>query len=67
MQFEGHQFGLTRDAIETVAKEELACCVDLELEVCVFKSYGVLSCLKLHETNLPRIFSELCLFATYIK
>ncbi|XP_068577535.1 leucine-rich repeat and guanylate kinase domain-containing protein isoform X2 [Cebidichthys violaceus] len=32
MQYEGHSYGLTRDAIEDVAKEGLACCVHMELE-----------------------------------
>lgn len=29
----GHRYGLTRDAIEAVATEGLACCVHMELEV----------------------------------
>ncbi|XP_040928280.1 leucine-rich repeat and guanylate kinase domain-containing protein isoform X3 [Betta splendens] len=32
MQYGGHSFGLTRDAIEDVAREGLACCVHMELE-----------------------------------
>ncbi|XP_075967421.1 leucine-rich repeat and guanylate kinase domain-containing protein [Anarhichas minor] len=32
MQYGGHSYGLTRDAIEDVAKEGLACCVHMELE-----------------------------------
>ncbi|KAM9846060.1 leucine-rich repeat and guanylate kinase domain-containing protein [Aulostomus maculatus] len=32
MQYGGHRYGLTRDAIENVAKEGLACCVHMELE-----------------------------------
>ncbi|XP_056281447.1 leucine-rich repeat and guanylate kinase domain-containing protein [Pseudoliparis swirei] len=31
-QYGGHRYGLTRDAIEEVAKEGLACCVHMELE-----------------------------------
>lgn len=33
MQYGGHRYGLTRDAIEDVAREGLACCVHMELEV----------------------------------
>lgn len=33
MQYGGHRFGLTRDAVEEVAKEGLACCLHMELEV----------------------------------
>ncbi|KAM6895743.1 LOW QUALITY PROTEIN: leucine-rich repeat and guanylate kinase domain-containing protein [Xenentodon cancila] len=32
MQYEGHQFGLSRDSIEDLAKVGLACCVHMELE-----------------------------------
>ncbi|XP_030006189.1 leucine-rich repeat and guanylate kinase domain-containing protein [Sphaeramia orbicularis] len=32
VQYGGHSYGLTRDAIEDVAKEGLACCVHMELE-----------------------------------
>ncbi|XP_071398892.1 leucine-rich repeat and guanylate kinase domain-containing protein [Centroberyx affinis] len=32
MQYGGHRYGLTRDAIEDVASEGLACCVHMELE-----------------------------------
>ncbi|XP_030295321.1 leucine-rich repeat and guanylate kinase domain-containing protein isoform X2 [Sparus aurata] len=32
MQFGGHRYGLSRDAIEDVAREGLACCVHMELE-----------------------------------
>ncbi|XP_074481637.1 leucine-rich repeat and guanylate kinase domain-containing protein isoform X2 [Sebastes fasciatus] len=32
MQYGGHSYGLTRDAIEEVAREGLACCVHMELE-----------------------------------
>ncbi|XP_026217676.1 leucine-rich repeat and guanylate kinase domain-containing protein isoform X2 [Anabas testudineus] len=32
MQYGGHSFGLTRDSIEDVAREGLACCVHMELE-----------------------------------
>ncbi|XP_078099174.1 uncharacterized protein lrguk isoform X3 [Sander vitreus] len=32
MQYGGHSYGLTRDAIEDVAREGLACCVHMELE-----------------------------------
>ncbi|XP_076015008.1 leucine-rich repeat and guanylate kinase domain-containing protein [Genypterus blacodes] len=32
MQYGGHSYGLTRDAIEGVAREGLACCVHMELE-----------------------------------
>ncbi|KAM3588195.1 uncharacterized protein V6R79_023856 [Siganus canaliculatus] len=32
MQYGGHRYGLTRDAVEDVAKEGLACCVHMELE-----------------------------------
>ncbi|KAF7669022.1 hypothetical protein LDENG_00260380 [Lucifuga dentata] len=32
MQYGGHHYGLTRDAIEDVAREGLACCVHMELE-----------------------------------
>uniref|UniRef100_A0A668AFP1 Leucine rich repeats and guanylate kinase domain containing n=1 Tax=Myripristis murdjan TaxID=586833 RepID=A0A668AFP1_9TELE len=32
MQYGGHRFGLSRDAIEDVAREGLACCVHMELE-----------------------------------
>ncbi|XP_045928521.1 leucine-rich repeat and guanylate kinase domain-containing protein isoform X3 [Micropterus dolomieu] len=32
MQYGGHRYGLTRDAIEDVAREGLACCVHMELE-----------------------------------
>lgn len=35
MQYGGHRYGLTRDAIEDVAREGLACCVHMELEVCM--------------------------------
>lgn len=33
MQFGGHRYGLSRDAIEDVAREGLACCVHMEMEV----------------------------------
>ncbi|XP_068611663.1 leucine-rich repeat and guanylate kinase domain-containing protein [Brachionichthys hirsutus] len=32
MDYGGHRYGLTRDAIEDVAREGLACCVHMELE-----------------------------------
>ncbi|KAM9328400.1 uncharacterized protein lrguk [Pholidichthys leucotaenia] len=32
MQYGGHSYGLSRDAIEDVAREGLACCVHMELE-----------------------------------
>ncbi|XP_065807663.1 leucine-rich repeat and guanylate kinase domain-containing protein isoform X1 [Labrus bergylta] len=32
MQHGGHRYGLTRDAVEDVAREGLACCVHMELE-----------------------------------
>ncbi|XP_040005488.1 leucine-rich repeat and guanylate kinase domain-containing protein [Xiphias gladius] len=32
LHYGGHSYGLTRDAIEDVAKEGLACCVHMELE-----------------------------------
>ncbi|XP_040886596.1 leucine-rich repeat and guanylate kinase domain-containing protein [Toxotes jaculatrix] len=32
MRYGGHSYGLTRDAIEEVAREGLACCVHMELE-----------------------------------
>ncbi|XP_042367530.1 leucine-rich repeat and guanylate kinase domain-containing protein isoform X2 [Plectropomus leopardus] len=32
MQYRGHRYGLTRDALEDVAREGLACCVHMELE-----------------------------------
>ncbi|XP_042258702.1 leucine-rich repeat and guanylate kinase domain-containing protein isoform X1 [Thunnus maccoyii] len=32
MQYGGHSYGLTRDSIEDVAREGLACCVHMELE-----------------------------------
>uniref|UniRef100_A0A8C4I5K9 Leucine-rich repeats and guanylate kinase domain containing n=1 Tax=Dicentrarchus labrax TaxID=13489 RepID=A0A8C4I5K9_DICLA len=32
VQYGGHRYGLTRDAIEEVAREGLACCVHMELE-----------------------------------
>ncbi|KAM9334647.1 leucine-rich repeat and guanylate kinase domain-containing protein [Symphorus nematophorus] len=32
MQYGGHRYGMTRDAIEDVAREGLACCVHMELE-----------------------------------
>ncbi|XP_029351560.1 leucine-rich repeat and guanylate kinase domain-containing protein [Echeneis naucrates] len=32
MQYAGHSYGLTRDTIEDVAREGLACCVHMELE-----------------------------------
>uniref|UniRef100_A0A7N8YAB7 Leucine-rich repeats and guanylate kinase domain containing n=1 Tax=Mastacembelus armatus TaxID=205130 RepID=A0A7N8YAB7_9TELE len=32
MHYGGHRFGLTRDAIEDVAREGLACCLHMELE-----------------------------------
>uniref|UniRef100_A0A3Q1BZT5 Guanylate kinase-like domain-containing protein n=1 Tax=Amphiprion ocellaris TaxID=80972 RepID=A0A3Q1BZT5_AMPOC len=32
LQYGGHSYGLTRDAIEEVAREGLACCVHMELE-----------------------------------
>ncbi|KAE8281400.1 Leucine-rich repeat and guanylate kinase domain-containing protein [Larimichthys crocea] len=32
VQYGGHRYGLTRDAIEDVAREGLACCVHMELE-----------------------------------
>lgn len=35
MQYGGHRYGLSRDAIEDVAREGLACCVHMELEVCI--------------------------------
>ncbi|KAM3859023.1 leucine-rich repeat and guanylate kinase domain-containing protein [Diretmus argenteus] len=41
MQYGGQRYGLTRDAIEDVAKEGLACCVHMELE-------GVLSLMNSH-------------------
>uniref|UniRef100_A0A3B4YIR6 Leucine rich repeats and guanylate kinase domain containing n=1 Tax=Seriola lalandi dorsalis TaxID=1841481 RepID=A0A3B4YIR6_SERLL len=36
MPYGGHSYGLTRDAIEDVAREGLACCVHMELEQGVF-------------------------------
>ncbi|XP_010780275.1 leucine-rich repeat and guanylate kinase domain-containing protein-like [Notothenia coriiceps] len=33
MQYGGHSYGLSREAIEEVAREGLACCVHMELEV----------------------------------
>uniref|UniRef100_A0A3B4ZV31 Leucine rich repeats and guanylate kinase domain containing n=1 Tax=Stegastes partitus TaxID=144197 RepID=A0A3B4ZV31_9TELE len=36
LQYGGHSYGLTRDAIEDVAREGLACCVHMELEQGVF-------------------------------
>lgn len=33
MQYGGHWYGLSREAIEGVAREGLACCVHMELEV----------------------------------
>lgn len=35
VQYGGHRYGLSRDAIEDVAREGLACCVHMELEVCI--------------------------------
>ncbi|XP_077357372.1 leucine-rich repeat and guanylate kinase domain-containing protein isoform X2 [Festucalex cinctus] len=32
VQYAGHKYGLSRDAIEEVAREGLACCVQMELE-----------------------------------
>ncbi|XP_063316657.1 leucine-rich repeat and guanylate kinase domain-containing protein [Pelmatolapia mariae] len=32
IQYGGHSYGLTRDAVEDVAREGLACCVHMELE-----------------------------------
>ncbi|XP_076578508.1 leucine-rich repeat and guanylate kinase domain-containing protein [Chaetodon auriga] len=32
MQYGGHRYGLTRDAVEDVAREGLACCLHMELE-----------------------------------
>lgn len=32
-------YGLSRDAIEAVAREGLACCVHMELEVCLEEKY----------------------------
>ncbi|MBN3294552.1 LRGUK protein, partial [Polypterus senegalus] len=32
MKYNGHYYGLTRDAIEAVAREGLACCLHMELE-----------------------------------
>uniref|UniRef100_I3K0H3 Leucine rich repeats and guanylate kinase domain containing n=1 Tax=Oreochromis niloticus TaxID=8128 RepID=I3K0H3_ORENI len=41
IQYGGHSYGLTRDAVENVAREGLACCVHMELEgvVSLKKSY----------------------------
>lgn len=33
MQYGGHWYGLSRESIERVAREGLACCVHMELEV----------------------------------
>lgn len=33
MQYGGHWYGLSRESIEHVAREGLACCVHMELEV----------------------------------
>lgn len=33
MEYGGHRYGLSREAIESVAREGLACCVHMELEV----------------------------------
>lgn len=35
VQYGGHRYGLTRDAVEDVARDGLACCVHMELEVCL--------------------------------
>ncbi|XP_061571216.1 leucine-rich repeat and guanylate kinase domain-containing protein-like [Cololabis saira] len=32
MQYEGHQFGLSRDSVEGLARDGLACCTHMELE-----------------------------------
>lgn len=32
-QYGGHWYGLSREAIESMAREGLACCVHMELEV----------------------------------
>ncbi|XP_072310922.1 leucine-rich repeat and guanylate kinase domain-containing protein [Eucyclogobius newberryi] len=32
VEYEGHRYGLTREAVEDVAREGLACCVHMELE-----------------------------------
>lgn len=42
MQYGGHWYGLSREAIECVAREGLACCVHMELEV----QYGLDSRMK---------------------
>lgn len=39
IQYGGHSYGLTRDAVEDVAREGLACCVHMELEVCERKAH----------------------------
>nr|XP_015814733.2 leucine-rich repeat and guanylate kinase domain-containing protein isoform X3 [Nothobranchius furzeri] len=38
MKYGDHQFGLSRDAIEYVAREGLACCVSLELEMETYRN-----------------------------
>ncbi|XP_055009834.1 leucine-rich repeat and guanylate kinase domain-containing protein [Boleophthalmus pectinirostris] len=38
VEYAGHRYGLTRDAVEEVAREGLACCVHMELEgICSLK------------------------------
>lgn len=33
MQYGGHLYGLSRESIERVAREGLACCIHMEIEV----------------------------------
>uniref|UniRef100_A0A1A8BMY1 Leucine-rich repeats and guanylate kinase domain containing n=1 Tax=Nothobranchius kadleci TaxID=1051664 RepID=A0A1A8BMY1_NOTKA len=54
MKYGDHQFGLSRDAIEYVAREGLACCVSLELESLLRfrKSYFEPRCILLLPTQM---------------
>ncbi|XP_024861402.1 leucine-rich repeat and guanylate kinase domain-containing protein isoform X2 [Kryptolebias marmoratus] len=61
VQYGGHQFGLTRDAIEAVAKEGLACCVHVELEgvFSLKKSYFEPQYILLLPTQLEKYINHL--------
>nr|XP_020455079.1 leucine-rich repeat and guanylate kinase domain-containing protein isoform X3 [Monopterus albus] len=61
IHYGGHSFGLTRDAIEDVAREGLACCVHMELEgvFSLKKSYFEPRCILLIPTQVEKYTGHL--------
>ncbi|XP_041637122.1 leucine-rich repeat and guanylate kinase domain-containing protein [Cheilinus undulatus] len=61
MQYGGHRYGLTRDTIEDVAREGLACCVHMELEgvFSLKKSYFEPRYILLIPTKVEKYISQL--------